>query len=466
MDNPAGKKLWGGRFTQGVAKSVEAYTESISFDWRLWQFDIEGSKAHAKMLAKQQIITDSDASAILKGLDEIAGEIRAGSFVFRQELEDVHMNVESALIDRIGDPGRKLHTARSRNDQVALDVRLYVRAGIKEVQRLIREFQRTLVSVAEENVHCIMPGYTHMQRAQPVTLAHHLLAYVEMLARDYERFDDAYKRADSLPLGACALAGTTLAVDRDFVADTLGFSRMCENSMDAVSDRDFVIEFISNSSIVMMHLSRMAEEIVLWATKEFAFIEISDAYTTGSSIMPQKKNPDIAELLRGKTARVYGSLMSILTLMKALPLTYNRDMQEDKLPMFDTADTVTASLFMINEMFQAIAFDVKRMYETASGGFALATDLAEYLVNKGVPFRSAHEITGRCVRYCIENKKELHELTLEEFKTFSGVIEADVYVFVQLEKSVELKSSRGGTSPDEVARQIARLKEDLSVRLY
>ncbi len=439
---------------------MEGFTESISFDKRLWPYDIEGTIAHVKMLQKQRIITEPEAQAILIGLEEIAEDISSGRFIFKQELEDIHMNIETALIEKVGDAGRKVHTARSRNDQVALDIRLYLRDETREVSRRIEAFIDTLVDISEGHIDTIMPGYTHMQRAQPVCLAQHLLAYAQMLVRDRERFEDALKRIDTLPLGACALAGTTLDIDRGYVAKLLGFGRIADNSMDAVSDRDFVVEFISDAAVVMMHLSRMAEEIVLWSSVEFGFIEISDAFTTGSSIMPQKKNPDVAELIRGKTARLYGSLMSILTLMKALPMTYNRDMQEDKVALFDAVDTVKVSLEIINEMMHNVVFNNVRMYETAAGGFSLATDLAEYLVRKGVPFRSAHEITGRIVRHCIDNnKKELSELTLEQFHGFSPQIEADIYNALTLEISIANKRAYGGTSPQEIKSQIDRLRK-------
>ncbi len=439
---------------------MEGFTESISFDKRLWPYDIEGTTAHVKMLQKQRIINDVEAQAILTALEEIAEDIRNGRFTFRQELEDIHMNIEAALIKKVGDAGRKVHTARSRNDQVALDIRLYLRDETREVIRRIEAFIDTLVDISEGHIDTIMPGYTHMQRAQPVSLAQHLLAYAQMLVRDRERFEDAFKRIDTLPLGACALAGTTLDIDREYVAQLLAFGRIADNSMDAVSDRDFIVEFISDAAVVMMHLSRMAEEIVLWASVEFGFIEIADAFTTGSSIMPQKKNPDVAELIRGKTARLYGSLMSILTLMKALPMTYNRDMQEDKVALFDAVDTVKVSLEIINEMMQNVRFNNVRMYETAAGGFSLATDLAEYLVRKGVPFRSAHEITGRIVRHCIDNnKKELTELTLEQFHGFSPQIGADIYNALTLESSIANKRAYGGTSPREIKNQIDRLRK-------
>ncbi|MBF0517917.1 MAG: argininosuccinate lyase, partial [Nitrospirae bacterium] len=421
-------KLWSGRFTEETAKSVEDFTESISFDKRLSGYDIAGSLAHADMLAKQGIITTDQASEITKELWDILVKIDSKDFEFDKALEDIHMNIEAALIKKIPEAGRKLHTARSRNDQVALDLRLYLRDVTKlaVIPRIV-EFQKTLVEIAQANIATIMPGYTHLQRAQPVTLAHHLLAYVEMFERDNERYFDAYKRIDTLPLGACALAGTTLNINRKSVAENLGFSRIADNSIDAVSARDFVIEFISNSSILMMHLSRMAEELVLWSTKEFSFIEISDDYTTGSSIMPQKKNPDVAELIRGKTGRVYGALVCILTTMKALPLAYNRDMQEDKEPLFDVIDTITSVLLVINDMFKHIKFNKERLRKTAAEGFSLATDLAEYLVTKKMPFRQAHEVTGNIVKYCIDQSMELHELTIDEFKGFSELIEDDIY---------------------------------------
>ncbi|GMT48440.1 MAG: argininosuccinate lyase [bacterium] len=455
------KKLWAGRFKEKTAGSVEAFTESISFDWRLWPYDIQGSIAHARMLARQGIISGDDADRIITGLQEIASEIEAGKFRFRQDLEDIHMNIEAALIKKIGPSGGKLHTARSRNDQVALDLRLYLRAEVEGFIKTIKKLQRVLLRLAQRHAATIMPGYTHLQRAQPVTLGHHLLAYVEMFQRDRERLQDALKRINTLPLGACALAGTTLPIDRAYVARLLKFKRIAGNSMDAVSDRDFALEFLSIGSILMIHLGRMAEELVLWSTEEFSFIELPDAFTTGSSIMPQKKNPDVAELIRGKTGRVYGALFALLTTMKALPLAYNRDMQEDKLPVFDTVDTLNSVIDILTEMLPKIKFDKKRMHETAAGGYSLATDLAEYLVGKGLPFRDAHEVTGRIVGYAIEKDSELHELTLDEFKGFSPLIGADIFELLTVEKAVKRRKSRGGTSPDEVRRQIARLRKAL-----
>ncbi|MBF0568063.1 MAG: argininosuccinate lyase [Nitrospirae bacterium] len=449
-------KLWSGRFTEETAKSVEDFTESISFDYLLWRYDIRGSIAHAGMLKEQGIVTEEEASEIIVGLNEIKNEIESKEFEFDPALEDIHMNIEAALIEKT-DSGKKLHTARSRNDQVALDIRLYLIAATDIVIPRLITFQKTLIKVAQTHIDTIMPGYTHLQRAQPVTLAHHLLAYVEMFERDKERYTDALKRIDTLPLGACALAGTTLKIDRKYVAKELGFSRISDNSIDAVSDRDFVIEFISNSSILMMHMSRMAEELVLWSTKEFSFIEISDAYTTGSSIMPQKKNPDVAELIRGKTGRVYGALVSILTTMKALPLAYNRDMQEDKEPLFDVFKTIAHILYVINEMFKHIKFNKERMRKTAAEGFSLATDLAEYLVTKGMPFREAHEVTGNIVKYCVDKSMDLHELTIEEFKAFSDLIDNDIYSRLTVEASVKGRKSYGGTG--EVEEQLIRIRE-------
>lgn len=459
------KKLWAGRFREKTAGIAESFTESISFDYRLWQHDIEGSIAHAKMLARQGIIPKRDSLTIISGLREIAREIAAGKFVFRSDLEDIHMNIEAALIGRIGDVGRKLHTARSRNDQVALDSRLYLRSEVQEIISLINQFQRTLLSVASKHLYTLMPGYTHLQRAQPVLLSHHLLAYVEMLQRDRGRMKTVYGTVNRMPLGSCALAGTTLPVDREYIAQLLGFDGVSLNSIDAVSDRDFAIEFLSVSALLMMHLSRLSEELILWSTEEFRFIELPDAFTTGSSIMPQKKNPDIAELIRGKTGRVYGNLMALLTIMKALPLSYNRDLQEDKLPIFDTVDTVKACLGVLNEMFPGITFHAERMKATAGDAYSTATDIAEYLVRKGVPFRHAHEITGKIVLGCITQKKRLDELSLKELRAYSPEISSDIFSFLRPDESVKNRRSQGGTSPDEVRKQIRRLQKIVDSKL-
>jgi argininosuccinate lyase len=450
------KKPWSGRFREKTSKVVESFTESISFDHRLWRYDIEGSIAHAEMLGRQGIITGEESEKIISGLRAIAKDIENGKFSFRQELEDIHMNIEAALIKKTGDAGGKLHTARSRNDQVALDLRLYVRSEVKQIVSLIRAFQKTLVDIATKYLNALMPGYTHLQRAQPVLLSHHLLAYVEMLDRDAERLNDSLKRINQLPLGSCALAGTTLPIDRTYVAKQLGFEGISQNSIDAVSDRDFIIEFLSVSAILIMHLSRLAEELVLWSSEEFRYVELPDAFTTGSSIMPQKKNPDVAELVRGKTGRIYGNLISLLTLMKGLPLSYNRDLQEDKPPLFDTADTIKSCLTVLNEMFPGIRFNSERMRETAGDAYSTATDIAEYLVRKGVPFRKAHGMTGRIVLHCIEEKKRLADLTMNELNTFSPLIGEDIYAFLAPEESIKNKTSPGGTSLREVTKQIRR----------
>lgn len=453
------KKPWAGRFSDRTSASVEAFTESVSYDKRLWRHDIRGSIAHARMLGRQGIIPKKDSAAIVKGLDRIAADIDSGRFKFREDLEDVHMNIEAALTGMIGPAGKKLHTARSRNDQVALDLRLYLREETTEIISLIKDLQKAFVGLAGEHIDTLMPGYTHLQRAQPVLLSHHLLAYAEMLQRDRERFADCFVRIDVMPLGSCALSGTSLPTDRTYTAKLLGFSRISGNSIDSVSDRDFAAEFLSVSAILMMHLSRLSEELVLWSTEEFRFAEISDRFTTGSSIMPQKKNPDVAELTRGKTGRVYGNLMALLTLLKGLPLAYNRDMQEDKLPVFDTVDTVKACLSVLSEMLPGICFDKARMRDTAGEGYSTATDLAEYLVRKGVPFREAHEITGRIVLFCIGRKIPIESLALTDLKSFSDLISDDIYSVIDPSNSVKTRSSFGGTSPSEVRRQIRHFKK-------
>lgn len=455
------KKPWAGRFVGETSGSVEKYTESVSFDSRLWRYDIEGSVAHARMLAKQGIIAKKEADLIVRGLREIYSEIETGRFVFREELEDVHMNIESALIKKTGDAGRKLHTARSRNDQVALDIRLFLRHETGETIKLLLNLEKIITETAERNIDVIMPGYTHTQRAQPTLLSHHLMAYAQMFDRDRQRFSDSLKRTNVLPLGACAMAGTSLPIDRGYVAELLGFDSVTENSIDTVSDRDAVLEYLSCSAIMMAHISRLAEELVLWSSGEFSFIEISDAYTTGSSIMPQKKNPDVAELMRGKTGRVYGNLVSLLTVMKGLPLSYNRDMQEDKEPLFDTVDTVKATLGILAEMFGEIKFMKDNMAGSAGEGFSTATDVAEYLVRRGVPFRKAHEITGGLVRYAIDNGKTLKELTMKEYASYSPDIRDDVYHWIDEKRSVSAKDSYGGTAPARVREQIKAFRKRL-----
>ncbi|MBI5055159.1 MAG: argininosuccinate lyase [Nitrospirae bacterium] len=452
------KKLWGGRFKEGTEKVVEDFTSSLSFDVRLWKYDIEGSVAHVKMLGKQRIIPQKDAGQILQGLQAIKEEIQAGRFRFSDKLEDVHMNIEHALTRKIGAAGGKLHTARSRNDQVALDLRLFLRDEISEILQLIGKFQKVLVTAAEKHIDTVMPGYTHLQKAQPVLLAHHLLAYYEMLDRDRQRFEDCLKRVNVLPLGSAALAGTTFPIDRKYVARLLKFPSISENSMDAVSDRDFVIEFISASSILMAHLSRLSEEIIIWNNDQFGFIELPDAFTTGSSIMPQKKNPDVLELTRGKTGRVFGNLMSILTVMKGLPLAYNRDMQEDKEPVFDTVDTVKSCLRVLTEMFPKARFNSKAMQRSAEKGFLTATDLAEYLVKKGMPFREAHGVTGAIVKYCIDGNKAMSEMSMKEFKQFSELIGKDITNYITIKASVDGKKSHGGTAKNMVLARIKQIK--------
>lgn len=451
------RKPWAGRFSAKTEKIVESFTSSVSFDKRLWEYDIEGSIAHARMLGKQKIISHADAELIIQGLNVIKEEIKKGKFKFNDELEDVHMNIEHALIKKIGSAGGKLHTARSRNDQVALDLRLFLRDGIREILELISDFRNVLASLSKKHIDIIMPGYTHLQRAQPVLLSHHLLAYHEMFERDKERFNECLKRVNIMPLGSAALAGTTLPVDRKYAARLLKFQAISKNSMDAVSDRDFVIEFLSSSGILMVHLSRLAEDIILWSSQEFGFAELPDAYSTGSSIMPQKKNPDVPELIRGKTGRVFGHLTAMLTVLKGLPLTYNRDLQEDKEPVFDTADTLKSCLSVLIRMMPEIKFNKKTMERAALGGFSTATDLAEYLVRKKIPFRNAHEITGKVVKYCISNNKALKDLTIKEFRQFSKLIKKDVYNYIDLKESVKRKTSYGGTAKERVLASIRQI---------
>jgi argininosuccinate lyase len=452
------KKPWGGRFKEKTKKSVEAFTSSVSFDTRLWKYDIEGSIAHALMLKKQKIISSKDAGLILSGLKRIKQRIQKGEFQFNISLEDVHMNIEHALTKEIGKTAGKLHTARSRNDQITLDLRLFLRDETEEIKRSVKGLQKVLVTLAEKYIDVIMPGYTHLQKAQPVLLSHHLLAYHEMLGRDMERFGDCGKRINVLPLGSCALAGTTLPIDRKYVAKLLRFPEISENSMDSVSDRDFVIEFLSASSMLMAHLSRLSEELVLWNSEEFSFIELPDAYSTGSSIMPQKKNPDILELVRAKSGRVYGNLHALLVILKGLPLTYNRDLQEDKEPLFDTVDTVKACLSIMTEMMKEIRFNTAGMAESAGRGYSTATDLAEYLVSKGVPFREAHMITGKIVRYCYDRGNALTDIPLKRYKQFSREIGKDVYSLLSPESSVNRKKSYGGTSKKKVLARIKQIK--------
>ena len=427
-------KLWKGRFSKAANSSAEAFNASIETDQRLYKQDILGSLAHALMLGRQGIIPMEEAEEIRLSLRSILKDIEDGKVEFSVEQEDIHMNIETLLTERIGAAGKRLHTARSRNDQVATDLRLYQKEEISKVQSLLKALIDTLADLAEQHKQTVMPGYTHLQRAQPVTLALHLSAYGEMFKRDYDRFNDCLKRTDRLPLGSGALAGTTYPIDRYFVAEELGFSGICENTMDAVSDRDFAIEFISCCAMTMMHLSRFCEELILWNSTEFAFIEMDDAYSTGSSIMPQKKNPDMAELIRGKTGRVYGDLFSLLTIMKGLPLAYNKDMREDKPPLFDAGDTLKDCLSIFTEVIKTMEVKTARMEQAAKDGFMNATDAADYLVKKGLPFRDCHEIIGKMVLYCIGENKNLDDMSLEEFQEFSPLFQSDIYDAIDISK--------------------------------
>ena len=452
------KKPWGGRFQEPTDKDVEAFTASIHFDRRLYRQDIEGSIAHARMLASQKIITQKEEKAILAGLKTIGKDIEAGRFVFNPDDEDIHMAIEKSLISRIGKAGGKLHTGRSRNDQVSLDVRLYLRDEIRRILELLSIFKKSLTDLAKKEIKTIMPGYTHLQKAQPVLLSHHLLAYWEMIDRDEARLLDCQKRVNILPLGAAALAGTNLPIDRKQVADLLNFPAISENSMDTVSDRDFIAEFIFAACLIMMHLSRFCEDLILWSSSEFGFVEISDSFTTGSSIMPQKKNPDVAELVRGKTGRVYGHLVSLLTVLKGLPMTYNRDLQEDKEPLFDTVDTVKGCVKTLASMIRHLQFNRLRMREEAAKGFSTATDLAEYLVMKGVPFRESHGIVGRLVAYSIRSGKALHDLTLSEYRKFYQGFDEDIFACLKIENAVNAKNSLGGTAEKIVRKRLAEIE--------
>ena len=455
-------KIWSGRFNEPVAELVKKYTASIDFDKRLAEFDIQGSLAHAQMLGAQGIISKKDVSEIESGLSEILVEIQAGKFEWLLDLEDVHLNIEKRLTDKIGDAGKRLHTGRSRNDQVATDVRLWLRATTDQVLTGINKLQISILDLAQTHFDTIMPGFTHLQVAQPVTFGHHLMAYFEMLKRDAERFADCRKRINRLPLGAAALAGTSYPIDREMVAKTLGFDGVCENSLDAVSDRDFAIEFTAAASVLMMHLSRCSEELILWSSPRFAFIDIADRFCTGSSIMPQKKNPDVPELVRGKTGRVYGHLMGLLTLMKGQPLAYNKDNQEDKEPLFDTADTLLITLEIYADMLRGITVNKANMRQAALEGFATATDLADYLVKKGMPFRDAHEVVAQAVKHGVQKGCDLADLPLKELQIFSAMITDDVYQVLTLEGSVASRNHIGGTAPAQVKQAIARARKILN----
>ncbi len=452
---------WAGRFSEPMSDLVKRYTASVDFDKRMWRQDIRGSLAHAKMLARQGIISQEDLADIQRGMVQIVSEIESGAFEWSIDLEDVHLNIEKRLTTLVGDAGKRLHTGRSRNDQVATDIRLYLRDAIDDIQILLGQFQNALLDLAEREAATPMPGFTHLQVAQPITFGHHLLAWFEMTKRDAERFVDVRRRTNRLPLGAAALAGTTYPIDREFVAAELGFEGVCENSLDAVSDRDFAIEFCAASALLMMHISRMSEELVLWMNPRFGFVKIADRFCTGSSIMPQKKNPDVPELARGKTGRVYGHLASLLTLMKGQPLAYNKDNQEDKEPLFDAVDTITDTLRIFADMIPGISARPEPMREALRQGFATATDLADYLVRKGLPFRDAHEAVGLAVRRAEELGVDLPQLSLEELQSFSPMIADDVFSVLTVEGSLNARNHIGGTAPEQVRTAIARARQRL-----
>jgi len=457
-------KLWSGRFQKDVDALVNDFNSSISFDSRLYREDIEGSMAHAMMLGKQGIIPMEESAKIVDALGEILADVIAGKIEFTPDNEDIHMNIERILTERIGDAGKRLHTARSRNDQVALDLKLYIKKQIKEVRARVLELQEALADKAEENLDAVLPGYTHLQRAQPSTAAHHFMAYGEMLKRDVTRLEDCLERMDLCPLGSGALCATTYPIDRDFVAERLGFAGITQNSLDGVSDRDYCIEFCAALSMLMMHLSRFSEEIIMWCSWEFSYIELDDAYSTGSSIMPQKKNPDITELIRGKTGRVYGDLTTLLTMMKGLPLAYNKDMQEDKEAIFDAIDTAKLCVEVFTPMFKTMTVKKDKMRAAASAGFINATDCADYLVKKGMPFRDAYTIVGKLVAYCIENGKTLETLSLDEYRSISPVFEQDVFEALDLTTCVNGRNVPGGPAQSEVKRQIAALRAFVAER--
>ena len=463
MTDDTSTKPWGGRFTESTDAFVEAFTASINFDQRLYRYDIAGSIAHARMLAHVGIITDDECTRIIGGLEDIQADIERGDFAWSVALEDIHMNIEARLIDRIGETGKKLHTGRSRNDQVATDLRLYLRDAIDALCTALRRLQTALVDLAERETATIMPGFTHLQVAMPISFGHHMLAWEAMLERDHQRLFDCRKRVNTMPLGAAALAGTSFPIDREYTAQLLGFDGPAGNSLDAVSDRDFVIEFCAAASLIMMHLSRFSEELVLWSSAQFNFIELPDRFCTGSSIMPQKKNPDVPELVRGKSGRVTGHLISLLMLMKSQPLAYNKDNQEDKEPLFDTVDTLQGSLRVFGDMLPAIEVNRETMATAAQQGFSTATDLADYLVRKGIAFRDAHEIVGRAVRHGIENNRDLSQMSLAELQAFSPMIDADVFEVLTLEGSMAARNHTGGTAPEQVSRAIAAARQRLAV---
>jgi argininosuccinate lyase len=454
-------KTWGGRFAEKTNHRVEAFTASVDFDKRLYPYDIEGSIAHCRMLAKTGIITEDEAATLIQGLGQIKRDLDRGQFEFHQSMEDIHMHIETRLVEDVGKVALKLHTARSRNDQVALDMRMFLREVTVNLINQFRDLRYALVDLAEANADVVMPGYTHMQRAQPVLFAHHIMAYYEMFSRDEERFRDSMKRLNVMPLGTAALAGTTFPIDREHTAELLNFPKVSTNSIDAVSDRDFIIEFLAAASICMVHFSRLSEELVLWSTSEFSFIELPDAFATGSSIMPQKKNPDVAELVRGKSGRVFGSLIGLLSIMKGLPLAYNRDLQEDKEMLFDSVDTLQTCLEIYTLMLPKLLVKQDAMKAASEKGFLNATDFADYLVVKGMPFRNAHHTVGQAVGYALENRKELHELSLDELKSFSNLIQEDVFEILSIRAMIDRRKSVGGTASDNVKSAIIDARKAL-----
>ena len=460
--NKKNRETWSGRFEEPVSKLVQRYTASVGFDQRLAEYDIQGSSAHAQMLADSGIITAKDLAKIEKGLRQIQKETHNGTFDWRLELEDVHLNIEKRLTTLIGDAGKRLHTARSRNDQIATDVRLYMRASIDDIIKLITAMQLSILDLAEENVNTVMPGLTHLQIAQPISFGHHLMAYFEMLKRDKERLSDCRKRVNILPLGAAALAGTSYPINRKMVAKKLDFDDICKNSLDAVSDRDFTIEFCACSTLIMTHLSRLSEELILWMSPLFGFVQLDDRFCTGSSIMPQKKNPDVPELVRGKTGRVNGNLIALLTLMKGQPLAYNKDNQEDKEPLFDTVDTLSETLRIYADMLKGVHVDVNAMRSAAMRGYSTATDLADYLTKKGVPFRDSHETVAKAVRTAEKKGCDLSEFTLSELQKFSQLIEKDIFSILTLDGSMKSRNHTGGTAPSQVRKAIKSAKKNLS----
>ena len=455
------EKLWGGRFSEQTAPIVEKFTASINVDRRLYAYDIQGSIAHCKTLAKVSILSEAEARQLIQGLEQIRSEIDQGEFEYRDDLEDIHTHIETRLAEIAGKTAQKLHTARSRNDQVALDVRLYLRDTVVRLDELLRELQNVLLNLAKAHIKTVLPGYTHLQRAQPILLAHHLMAYTEMFSRDAERLQDALTRINVMPLGSAALAGTSHPIDRNYTAGLLGFETVSANSVDSVSDRDFIIEFLSAASICMMHLSRLSEELIIWSSAEFGFLELPDAFATGSSIMPQKKNPDVAELIRGKSGRVFGDLMAMLTLMKSLPLSYNRDMQEDKALLFDADDILTACLQIYIQLLPNIKFNTANMYKAAGQGYLNATDLADYLVAKGMPFREAHHCVGQIVSYALKNKKEIQELSLKQLRQYAPQIEEDIFDYLKTQQMIDRRTSIGGTATEVVKAAIGNAQRKL-----